>query len=257
MIKKIITWLSRILSTRFWEFVEDKSAYFQGKGSGSDFMASEAVAACRFIKGNNVILLDVGANQGDWTSEILRRLPEKISHIYQFEPSPFNVNLLRKRFSNDPVTVVPLAVSDRAEELTLFFDKPGSGNAAVYKRRLEHFGTTAEKSVFVKAITIDSLIEERKIYRIDFMKMDIEGHELKAMHGAERALKNGVIRALSFEFGGCNIDSRTYFQDFWYFLKSFGYQIFRILPTGKVVAVQRYSEILECFRTTNYIAVLS
>jgi hypothetical protein len=50
------------------------------------------------------------------------------------------------------------------------------------------------------------------------VKMDIEGHELTALKGFGAALD--VARVLQFEFGGCNIDSRTYFQDFWYFLKS-------------------------------------
>jgi len=68
-------------------------------------------------------------------------------------------------------------------------------------------------------------------------------------------LKSGVIRALSFEFGGCNIDSRTFFQDYWYFLTGLGYTIFRITPRGGAFRITQYRETLEYFLTTNYIAV--
>jgi hypothetical protein len=56
-----------------------------------------------------------------------------------------------------------------------------------------------------------------------------------------------------FEFGGCNIDSRTYFQDFWYFFKENNFVIHRITPFG-LEKIERYRESDEFFSTTNYIA---
>jgi hypothetical protein len=59
---------------------------------------------------------------------------------------------------------------------------------------------------------------------------------------------------LTFEFGGCNIDSRTYFQDFWYLLQDYGLRYFyRITPMGLLVYLPQYDEIDEQFRTTNYL----
>jgi hypothetical protein len=89
------------------------------------------------------------------------------------------------------------------------------------------------------------------------MKMDIEGHELSALRGAANALGTGVIRALAFEFGSGNINSRTFFRDYWELLtKSHNYRIRRVLPGGRLLPVDRYSEELEYFRgVTNYVAV--
>lgn len=42
--------------------------------------------------------------------------------------------------------------------------------------------------------------------------------------------ERGAIDRVTFEFGGCNIDTRTYFQDYWYFFKTFGFRVFRITP---------------------------
>lgn len=58
---------------------------------------------------------------------------------------------------------------------------------------------------------------------------------------------------VTFEFGGANIDSKTYFQDFWYFFKAFGFHLYRITPSGYLVYLRSYEEALEKFLTTNVI----
>ncbi len=89
------------------------------------------------------------------------------------------------------------------------------------------------------------------------MKMDIEGHELLALRGAEQALKSRRIGALAFEFGSSDINSRTFFRDFWDLLGAHGFSIARITPSGKAIALLDYYEDCEYFRgATNYIAEL-
>lgn len=64
------------------------------------------------------------------------------------------------------------------------------------------------------------------------------------------------IKIVTFEFGDCNIDSRTFVQDFYYFFKSHGMSsIFRILPSGDLQHIKRYDETLEQFRTTNFLVL--
>lgn len=105
---------------------------------------------------------------------------------------------------------------------------------------------------------MDDIIEEYKIERVDFMKMDIEGHELEALQGAKKSLKNKVIRALTFEFGIRNINSRTYFRDFYELLSSLDYQIYRILPSSQLMHIKEYYEDREYFRgATNYVAIIT
>jgi hypothetical protein len=109
----------------------------------------------------------------------------------------------------------------------------------------------------VPVVTIDSVIEDKKLDRIDFMKMDIEGHELFALKGAMQALEAHKIKALSFEFGSGNVNSRTYFRDFWNLLRPLDFEFHRICPGGMTVPVREYYEDLEVFRgVTNYIARL-
>ena len=61
------------------------------------------------------------------------------------------------------------------------------------------------------------------------------------------------IDAIQFEFGGCNIDSRTFFQDFFYLLKDH-YKIYRVLKDG-LLEMPIYKETYEIFITINYLAI--
>ena len=62
-----------------------------------------------------------------------------------------------------------------------------------------------------------------------------------------------AIDYIQFEFGGCNIDSRTYFQDFFYALDP-KYQLHRMVRNG-LVPIKRYRETQEIFMTTNFLAI--
>lgn len=100
--------------------------------------------------------------------------------------------------------------------------------------------------------TIDEFCSENEIRHIHFLKLDIEGHEKSALNGASKILSSGCVNFIQFEFGGCNIDSRTYFQDFYYQLKE-DYKIFRIVKDG-LFEIKHYKEIYEIFITTNFLA---
>lgn len=111
-----------------------------------------------------------------------------------------------------------------------------------------------------KVVTLDSVIASERIEFVDFAKLDIEGHELFALRGAREALAERRIGALSFEFGSGNVNSRTFFRDYWDLLIPAGFRISRITPGGRrvPVPVPVYYEDLEYFRgVSNYVAELS
>jgi hypothetical protein len=92
------------------------------------------------------------------------------------------------------------------------------------------------------------------VAEIDLLKLDVEGHEFDILEGVERMLSQQNIRFISFEFGGANIDTRTYFQDYFYLFKKYDYNIYRILPNSDPFPITQYDEVDETFRTTNYLA---
>jgi hypothetical protein len=60
--------------------------------------------------------------------------------------------------------------------------------------------------------------------------MDIEGHELDLLLGARHMFEAGAVKIATFEFGGCNIDTHTCFQDYFYYFKEMNMDLYRIIP---------------------------
>lgn len=237
------------------KLVESDMKLLQGKGWGADSVDFEAYSSIKILSNLgiiNPIILDIGANIGTYSAEVLRLLPE--AKIYAFEPSTIARSQLQTRFLNDPrIRIYPFAISDVSGSAKLWSDFAGSGLASLSRRKLDHFNLTFEHEETVQLITLDEWNLEVEI-EPDLVKIDVEGHELNVLNGATSILKSAKV--IQFEFGGCNIDTRTYFQDFWYFFTQYNFRIFRIEPAGPV-EIQTYNEADECFLTTNYLAVRS
>jgi FkbM family methyltransferase len=234
------------------EFVIRSLRRLLGFGYGAHSIKREFALVNNFLKAYPTLMLDIGGNKGEYSAEILRKFPNINLHI--FEPSKKNCDLLSNRFASSAnVTISRNAVTERGGTQVLFSDIEGSGLSSLSKRRLEHFGIEMNLSENVESVSIDAYWKEILMSQIiDFVKIDIEGHELFALNGAKESIR--YMRIIQFEFGGCNIDTRTYFQDFWYLFKDANFKIYRISPTG-AIPIDSYSENLENFETTNYIAV--
>jgi hypothetical protein len=135
--------------------------------------------------------------------------------------------------------------------------KQGWVAASLFERRDTYFSEIQQRTTVVPVRKLDDIIQENDLPTIDFMKVDVEGAELLALQGAQDSLKQGKIKAISFEFGSGNINSRTFFRDFWDLFRQYGFRIARILPGGKTLTIKNYEEDLEYFRgVTNYVATI-
>jgi FkbM family methyltransferase len=50
------------------------------------------------------------------------------------------------------------------------------------------------KMIKVKVRTVDSLMEEKSIERLDILHMDVQGFEFDSLHGAEKSITSGKVR---------------------------------------------------------------
>ncbi|GAB3961646.1 FkbM family methyltransferase [Spirosoma harenae] len=201
-----------------------------------------------------LVIFDVGANVGHY-SKILNSVFGPRANIYAFEPSKKTFQTFLNNIENSTnVHPYNIGFSAKPQEMCLYSDKDSSALSSVYKRRLDHFDIDLTYSEKIALDTIDDFCKENHIHKVDFLKIDVEGHEIDVLQGASNMLTNKKITYIQFEFGGCNIDSKTYFQDFYYLLNK-NYHIYRILTDG-LYPIDRYEEFCESFITTNYFAEL-
>jgi FkbM family methyltransferase len=126
------------------------------------------------------VVLDCGAHIGAFTRNALKKGALKVIAV---EPAPENVECLRRNFAAElasgRVILYPKGVWDRQDTLTL----AGSGSAQ------HEIGAQGDAcSIKVPLVTIDALVEELGLDRLDFVKMDIEGAEERALKGAKMTL---------------------------------------------------------------------
>jgi FkbM family methyltransferase len=226
----------------------------QGRGWGSGTVALE-VEAARGLLGKRaneeLVVVDVGANAGSWAEEALKAFPR--ARVHALEPSATAFAELTSRFAaTDRISLHHLALGQEDGSATLYADAPASGLASLTRRRLDHLGIAMDVRETVAVQTLASWATTVGLDAIHVLKLDVEGHELEILMRAGSLLDS--LEVIQFEFGGCNIDTRTFFQDYRYLLTAAGFRILRLGPRG-LTPVPEYREADEVFLTTNYFAV--
>jgi FkbM family methyltransferase len=126
------------------------------------------------------VVLDCGANVGAFTREALHRGAKCVVAI---EPAPWALECLRRNFPEEiqsgKVILYPKGVWDKVDTLELNVP-PGMASSAASVALVRGKGVV----VSVGLTTIDRMVEELHLDRVDFIKMDIEGAEPNALRGA-------------------------------------------------------------------------
>jgi FkbM family methyltransferase len=213
---------------------------FDYRTNGEMWLARTALPRAR-------VVFDVGANQGDWAILAHDVNPKAVIHC--FEPSAATHRLLVQRA---PFAIVnDFGLGDRDAELTLWVFSEGAVSNSLYHR----VGTIAEPqgTETVRVQTLDGYCAARGIEAIDFLKIDVEGHELAVFRGAERMFREARIGAVQFEYNDTFIDSRTQLKDIWQFIleTTDGYGFYKIYPR-QLRHIPEYKQTYESFRYSNW-----
>ncbi len=130
------------------------------------------------------VVLDCGAHVGTYTREALAAGAKLVVAI---EPAPDNLECLRRNLAAEiaggRVIVYAKGVWDRDDVLMLRLagtDSAGDSVATQYPGSRE--------GPVVPLTTIDRLVKELNLGRVDFIKMDIEGAEKNAIAGARETI---------------------------------------------------------------------
>lgn len=126
----------------------------------------------------NDVVFDLGAFNGN-SAIVFSRSAGAAGVVYAFEPNPTMQEVLARNLHKmgcRNVEIVPRAASDTAG--TLKFSVKGAAS------RLDPNG-----QVEVEVGKIDSFVVERKLDKVDFIKLDVEGYEMPALRGAASTIR--------------------------------------------------------------------
>ncbi len=174
----------------------------------------------RLIEPGNFVL-DVGANIGFITG-LCSCKTGPAGKVWAFEPNPIVITRLTKniQYNKYPnTTLYPFALSDSNKEGYLEFPDEFSFNQGVAYVGNGN-GKHSAKAIKIDLRKLDDMIAPGTI--IDVLKIDVEGHELFVLKGAEKIIKNKQIVNIVYE------DHDPYPSEIAGFLSNKGYTIYRL-----------------------------
>lgn len=142
-------------------------------------------------KGDTV--LDIGGHIGYYTL-ISAKLVGESGKVYVFEPDPTNFSILKKNVELNGyknVVLVNKAVSDKTGKCKLYLDEKDLGGHSINDIK------DKMKSIEIESVKLDDFLKNEKV---DFIKMDIEGAEPKAIKGMGSILKRNNDVKIFMEF---------------------------------------------------------
>lgn len=133
------------------------------------------------------LALDVGANKGSYLLWMSRAVPH--GRVIAFEPQPRLAAYLRgacRALRLENVTVEAAGVSDHSGTMTLHIPGAGDSPGASFEPGAASLGPC--RRLDVPVVSLDEYFRVNP-GRIGAIKVDVEGHELRVFHGAERLLR--------------------------------------------------------------------
>lgn len=183
------------------------------------------------------IFFDVGAHRGETIFLFSKNF--KLSNIYSFEPSEINfhylknnIKIFKQKRPDMNIILENVALGDENKKLKIKHMSESSSSTLneintdsnYFKKKsflLYDNQYFEEKTIFQKKVY--DYMKEKEIQKIDFLKIDTEGYELKVLNGFEEKIKN--VGIIMFEHHFHNMIIKNYkFRDINKFLVNNNFQ---------------------------------
>lgn len=206
---------------------------------------------------NPLTVFDVGANMGFWSLALVRHSGPWIGKMHLFEPMPGNLERIESVRSDglygdnaDNITINRFALSDTEGTVDIHFENDVTGFASIDSATVHLMARSVDlpRHLSIETQTLDAYCAAHDIGRIDILKIDVEGHEMAVLKGAQRMLSEKRIRCIVYEIGPHQMVRREFYKDFFDFFVALGYDNYRYRDHGWApVKIGRYLSSLEQF----------
>jgi len=239
-------------NTHIYNFCKSYVEKHDGDCNG-DMMTNGEYRLMRHFLPDSSVVFDVGAHTGEWAKHALTIHPNLAIHC--FEPGRENFGRLVTNVASDRVQFNHFGLSSARDEKPFYIYRDAPGLNSLYQRRGLEDGWGLEKTEEIETVKLDTLEQyctERNIQEIDFLKVDVEGHELEVFKGGKSLFIDDRVKMIQFEYGGCNIDSKVFLKDIFEFFEGMNYGFCKIFP-DRLKPVERYDQRLENFKYQNWL----
>jgi hypothetical protein len=104
----------------------------------------------------------------------------------------------------------------------------------------------------VRLETLDRYCDERGIPEVDYLKVDVEGHELAVLRGAAGLIGRRAVRYVQLEYSSAYAAAGARFADVFRLFGGAGYAGYKILP-GRLLPTPAYQSDLDNWQLSNWV----
>ena len=249
------------MKIKYWAYyLENLAKKINGRGLMNPSSNGEFKFLEFLVNNSNdeIVFFDGGGNIGEHTSKFLELSKNKKrgGRVYTFEPfkdaaKKLTENLSSKKFfNNKDYFLNEVALSDKEGEQVFYYDNNESFSGQ--NSLINHY--MLNDSIDVKTTTIDNFCILNNINQIDFLKLDIEGYELKALLGAKNLLSDNKIKYIQLEYNQTWIEANASIEKVFNLCQEYNFNLF-ILSNKGLLSIPSYHFNLDDFFYCNLLLV--
>lgn len=203
---------------------------------------------------SGMTFLDVGANLGYYTALAITRVGKQ-GKIIALEPDVENYSFLQKtvRANNaENVVCIQKAAADRAGSLTLYVSSGNRGDNRLYANDL------SDKSYEVEVSTVDTLLEENGVSKVDLVKIDVQGFERQVFLGMKETIRRSERMIMLMEFWPFGLESAgTKTLEFLKELEAAGLELFELTAQGQLKKIAGKEQFISRYPGRKYANIVA
>ncbi len=208
---------------KFFQNVDNAITYLFSNLSKEDLYLKKK------FKKKSIILVDVGSNLGGYVDLVKSNL--SIKHAHMFEPSNKCNEELSKKYNKDKFFINNMALSNK-NKVKKFYESEILSQSSLHKNKNKFNSSLKFRDIYkINCTTLDSyFLKLKKNFKIDILKIDTEGEDLKILQGASKLLKNKKIQLIKIELTN-SINKKSNINEIIFFLDKYNYYIDTITKT--------------------------
>lgn len=204
------------------------------------------------------VIFDIGANFGIMTLNFAMAWPD--AKIFSFEPTHYALSRFKRNLELNPemskrIQVFNTFISEKSDanpNITAFSSWKVDNSQEDGKHPV-HWGT-AKSTEGVPSITLDDFCARELIQRIDFIKIDTDGHEFEILKGGNASIAK-FRPTIIFEIGQYVMQEKGI--DFNFYANYFGEKKYKLLNSanGDEITLANYKSIIPALGTIDILAI--